>query len=192
MVKVNATFCSTSLLASYVAMCWNTNKIFIVGIDASFTTTSALAAETQGLLLATSWAIVQKWQDVIIISDCKHAVDNILDTSSSTTWLSNMYGKCRALLAKLRRGCWVSRLLCRRRSELVEVDFVARKTRNQLSLLHPRFDITPYLFGVVIFMTPMTLTFWKEICVQLWPHECLYVFAKWYGMMIEHLAHHHL
>ncbi|XP_056688954.1 uncharacterized protein [Spinacia oleracea] len=61
-VKVDVTFYSTSLLiASYARICRNTNHNYIDGVAGSTTSIAHIAAESQAILLAISWAIVNQW-----------------------------------------------------------------------------------------------------------------------------------
>lgn len=138
-VKVDATFCNTSLLASYAIICRDENHLFIDGVAGTTTSVASNAVETQTIMLAISWATVRKWKEVTIISNCKNAVDNINDEHTSTTWFSNLHGKCRDML-KIQGNPY---LKSRRREEMKEADYVAKKAKTQLSLLHRGVSFTP-------------------------------------------------
>ncbi|XP_056692079.1 uncharacterized protein [Spinacia oleracea] len=72
-VKCDASFCTSTLLASYEIVCRNEDHKFLAGIAGTFTTVTPTLAEAQTILMATSWTIAKGWQDTTIISDCKEA-----------------------------------------------------------------------------------------------------------------------
>ncbi|XP_056690367.1 uncharacterized protein [Spinacia oleracea] len=138
-VKCDASFCSSTLLASYAAICRNEDHTFMAGIAGTFTSTSAAAAETQSILIASSWVIIKAWQNVTIFTDCKSAAEHLNNDNPPISWLSNLYAKCREL-QRTHGSLWVK---FRRREHIMEADYVARKTKDRLSLLDQGSDLEP-------------------------------------------------
>ncbi|XP_056687475.1 uncharacterized protein [Spinacia oleracea] len=138
-VKCDASFCSSTLLASYAAICRNEDHTFMAGIAGTFTSTSAAAAETQSILIASSWVIIKAWQNVTIFTDCKSAAEHLNNDNPPISWLSNLYAKCREL-QRTHGSLWVK---FRRREHIMEADYVARKAKDRLSLLDQGSDLEP-------------------------------------------------